>query len=113
MAQRMVFKFIQTWGLVVLHHSLLSTSQFLNITTTEILDQMIVYPGGSSSCSPSFSSLYITVSQLFHQNFTTTEILDQMIVYPGGSSVHHKLFNSFYDLSLREAVSTTLHTCKS
>ena len=71
----MVFKFIQTWGLVVLHHSVLSTSQFLNITTTEILDQMIIYPGGSS--------------------------------------VPHKLFNSFYDLSLREAISATVHTCKS
>lgn len=70
----MVFKFIQTWGLAVFHHSVLSTSQFLNITTTEILEQMIIYPGGSS--------------------------------------VHHKLFNSFCDLSLREAVSIAVHTCR-
>ena len=71
----MVFKFIQTWGLVVLHHSILSTSQFLKLTTTEILDQMIICPGGSS--------------------------------------VHRKLFNSSNDFSLWEAISTTVHTCKS
>ena len=52
----MVFKFIQTWGLVVLHHSVLSTSQFLNITTTEVLDRMIIYPGGSSVPHKVFNS---------------------------------------------------------
>lgn len=52
----MVFKFIQTWGLVVFHHFVLSTSQFLNITTIEILEQMIIYPGGSSVHHKLFNS---------------------------------------------------------